>query len=215
MCNLHILYFCYFFNLGGQDFLQSFWANFLKNTCKISQSRLTNICKNLVRFIIHKFVRNFTHKKWENLTNMCIIGKIVFGRIGPRIVSYEYGPRPRKRVWRYRYLCEVRLTRLGYFEGLTNFHIKNWTGNRMHMCRMLLRVLRAWLFLDLDTHERTFDMLFFFAAAKHFWLYCTMIRSSESDRCCRLFYARSETPWSGAGTPFIHRKQYPGHGTLI
>jgi hypothetical protein len=41
---------------------------------------LTNIYKNLVGFIIHKFVRNFTQ--------ICKIGKIVVRRLGSRCLIF-------------------------------------------------------------------------------------------------------------------------------
>jgi hypothetical protein len=61
ICNFLILQFVTFNQNSsvGQLFLQSYWGNFLKNSCKIGYIRLTSIQKNLVGF--HKFVSNFTH----------------------------------------------------------------------------------------------------------------------------------------------------------
>jgi hypothetical protein len=61
-CSVYIWVIFNQYSLVGQVFVQSFWVNFLKNTCKIGKiCRLTNIPKYLVGSIFHKLVRNFTH----------------------------------------------------------------------------------------------------------------------------------------------------------
>jgi hypothetical protein len=81
-CSFYIFVTFYQHSLVGHIFSHSFCANLLKNTCKIGKIRLTNIQQNLVEFIFLQISKKIYTHLWENLTNMCKIGKIVFGRIG-------------------------------------------------------------------------------------------------------------------------------------
>jgi uncharacterized protein YhhL (DUF1145 family) len=61
----------------------------LNNTCKIGKIKLTNINKNLVGFIFHKFVRNVTHF-FEKILQICVkLGKSCLVGLAPGVHSIK------------------------------------------------------------------------------------------------------------------------------
>jgi hypothetical protein len=85
LCNLHILYFCFILiNVVwyAKFFFANIWSQCFVEYILVKWANL-GLCTN----IGHKVGKNRTYLQ-ENLTNMCKIGEIVFGRIGSR---YSYG----------------------------------------------------------------------------------------------------------------------------